>query len=81
VEPQFEQRTVEMTFTSPEAAVEKYSTQFGPVVMAKAMLEPQGRWEAMAADLLAYYRDQTEPGGDGVVASAEYMAVTGTKRA
>jgi ubiquinone/menaquinone biosynthesis C-methylase UbiE len=81
VEPEFEQRTVEMTFASPEAALEKYSTQFGPVVMAKAMLEPQGRWEAMADDLLAFYRDQTEPGGDGVVASSEYMAVTGTKRA
>jgi ubiquinone/menaquinone biosynthesis C-methylase UbiE len=79
VEPRFEQRTVDMVFDSPEAAVEKYATQFGPVVMAKAMLEPQGRWGAMADDLLAYFREQSEPRGDGVVAVAEYLAVTGTK--
>jgi ubiquinone/menaquinone biosynthesis C-methylase UbiE len=79
VEPQFEQRSVEMTFVSPEAAVEKYSTQFGPVVMAKAMLEPQGKWDAMADDLEAFFRENSEPGGDGIVSVAEYLAVTGAK--
>jgi ubiquinone/menaquinone biosynthesis C-methylase UbiE len=79
VEPRFEQRTVDMVFESAEAAVEKYSTQFGPVVMAKAMLEPQGRWDAMADDLLAFFRANAEPRGDGVATAAEYLAVTGTK--
>jgi ubiquinone/menaquinone biosynthesis C-methylase UbiE len=81
VEPQFEHRTVEWTFASPEAAVEKYATQFGPVVMAKAMLEPQGKWDAMADDLTTFFRENSEPGGDGIVSSAEYLAVTGTKAA
>jgi ubiquinone/menaquinone biosynthesis C-methylase UbiE len=79
VQPEFEERSVEWTFASPEAAAEKYATEFGPVVMAKAMLEPQGRWEAMEEDLRTFFRENSEPGGDGIVSVAEYLSVTGTK--
>lgn len=36
---------VEFEFPSVAAMVEAYSTQFGVFVVARAILEPQGRWE------------------------------------
>jgi ubiquinone/menaquinone biosynthesis C-methylase UbiE len=79
VQPEFERRTVEWTFDSPEAAVQKYATEFGPVVVAKAMLEPQGLWEPMEQDLVAFFRENSEPSDGGIVSTAEYLSVTGTK--
>jgi SAM-dependent methyltransferase len=37
--------TVDFDFTSIEDAVQRYAEDFGPFVIARAVLEPQGRWE------------------------------------
>jgi hypothetical protein len=37
--------TVEFDFPSVEDAVAHYMDNFGPFVMARAALEPQGRWD------------------------------------
>jgi SAM-dependent methyltransferase len=37
--------TVEFDFPSVEEAVQHYADDFGPFVVARTMLEPQGRWE------------------------------------
>ena len=47
---------VTMQFDSVDAAVEEYSEKFGPIVMLRAALEPEGRWEALRDDLAASYR-------------------------
>jgi ubiquinone/menaquinone biosynthesis C-methylase UbiE len=79
VEPEFSDGVAEMVFDSPEGALELYSTKFGPMVMAKAALEPQGKWEALADDLLGYYRDESEERDGSYVLAAEYLRTTGGK--
>jgi SAM-dependent methyltransferase len=77
LELELRHETVEMRFPSPEEAVELFSTKFGPVVMAKAALEPQGRWEPLRDDLLEMYR--RHQADDGVLFPAEYLVTLGRK--
>jgi SAM-dependent methyltransferase len=44
---------------------------FGPLIMARRMLEPQGRWEALLADLRRTVEERSGP--------AEYLLITGRK--
>ena len=81
VEPEFERETATMSFDSPEHALEMFETKFGPVVMAKAALEPQGKWQALSDDLLAYYREHGEEQEGGIATRPEYLVVTGGKPA
>jgi SAM-dependent methyltransferase len=71
---------VDQKFDSPEHTLELFSEKFGPMVMAKAALEPQGKWEALRSDLLDMYERNSEPTDDGgVVTRAEYLTTIGTK--
>ena len=80
VELEFERETVDLVFDSPEEALEEYSTKFGPIVMAKAALEPEGRWEPLRDDLFAYYARAQTPEGE-VRSTAEYLVAKGRKAA
>lgn len=54
-------------------ATEFYLASFGPLVKAREMLEPQGRWQPLAGELgTAIENLLRDP--------AEYLVVTGTKR-
>ena len=45
----------------------------GPAIMAKAALEPQGRWDDLKGELTALYTNANE-GADGTFsAPAEYL--------
>ena len=57
-------------FPTAEAAVAWNEENFGPTIMLRAFLEPQGRWEACREQLLDLYDPE---------ASAEYLVVTGRK--
>ena len=81
VEPEFQREAVTQSFESPEHALEMFETKFGPVVMAKAALEPQGKWQALADELLAYYREHGEAHEGGIATRPEYLVVTGGKPA
>jgi len=76
---EFQDDAVDQHFDSPEHALELFSEKFGPMVMARAALEPQGKWEALQADLLDMYRSNAEPKGGGVAMTAEYLTTIGTK--
>lgn len=78
VELEFEREDVEMVFDSPEEMLDVYSTKFGPVLMAKAALEPQGRWQLLRDDLLAFAERAQTPDGE-VRLVAEYLVATGRK--
>jgi len=80
VEPDFGHETATMTFDSPEAALAMYEEKFGPIVMARAALEPQGKWQALHEDLLAFFRDNSEHRDGLATTRAEYLTVTGGKR-
>ena len=76
---EFHDDYVDQKFDSPEHALELFSERFGPMVMAKAALEPQGKWEALQADLLEMYTSVAEPRDGGVSMRAEYLTTIGTK--
>ncbi len=81
VELTFEENTVDQVFPSAEAAVDLFSERFGPVVMAKAALEPQGKWDALRADLLEMWSSESEPVDGGIGFTTEYLTILGTKPA
>jgi len=71
VKLEFRRETVEFPqLESLEAEIEFSTTKFGPLVMARKFLEPQGRWPALLADL-ARLLEHPEP--------SEYLVILGQK--
>ncbi|HMH46596.1 MAG TPA: methyltransferase domain-containing protein [Solirubrobacteraceae bacterium] len=69
----FERHMVTFEHASPESWLEYNERVLGPAIMAKSALEPQGKWDALRADLLKLYSDNNE-GDDGRFrARAEYL--------
>ncbi|MEA2347493.1 MAG: hypothetical protein QOG62_1280, partial [Thermoleophilaceae bacterium] len=50
-----------------------------PMVMAKAALEPQGKWDALLGDLTDLYSRQNQATDGSLHLSHEYLRITGTK--
>ena len=59
-------------FDSIEEELEFATTKFGPMLMARRMLEPQGRWQALLDDMRGLLEDKSKP--------AEYLVTVGRKR-
>ena len=55
------------------AWVEQDETMLGPAVMAKAALEPQGRYDELRTELIGLYRDVNEADDGSFRAEAEYL--------
>jgi len=81
VEPEFAGESAKMSFDSPADALETYETKFGPIVMAKAALEPQGKWQALREDLARFFESYGRAEGGRTVLEPEYLVVTGGKPA
>lgn len=78
VEPRFEDAAVSFKFDSAEEATEFYESRFGPVITAKQVLEPEGKWEPLREELQAQFADEIANGGaDGY--PGEYLLVLGEK--
>lgn len=77
IELDFEREEVAFAFDTADEALDEYATKFGPIVVAKAALEPQGKWDAPRADLLALFRRNEADAG--VRFSGEYLVVRGAK--
>ena len=58
-------------FDSIDDEIAFATAKFGPLIMARRMLEPAGRWQALLDDLRAFA--ETRP------SSAEYLVTTGRK--
>jgi SAM-dependent methyltransferase len=80
VELRFEDAAVRFKFESADEATEMFETKFGPVVTAKRMLEPEGKWEALRADLHATFEEEIAEGGDDGY-PGEYLLTLGEKKA
>jgi SAM-dependent methyltransferase len=80
VELRFEDAAVRFRFESADEATEMFETKFGPVLTAKQMLEPEGKWEALRADLHAMFEEEIAQGG-GEGYPGEYLLTLGEKRA
>jgi ubiquinone/menaquinone biosynthesis C-methylase UbiE len=79
VEPSFEQAAVDFVFDSANALLEEYSTKLGPLVAAKAALEPEGKWQALADELKALYESANTSDQGDLRFPGEYLVSTGTK--
>ena len=81
VELEFDSDSTVMTFESADSAASFYETNFGPIVMAKAKLEPEGRWQALREDLVSYFEGAARSTADGLEFEGEYLCVLGGKPA
>lgn len=70
---EFLRDVVEFEDESVEAWLAFGEEKLGPMVMARAALEPQGRWEALRADLEALYRRQNKSTDGSLRLEAEYL--------
>jgi SAM-dependent methyltransferase len=69
----FERRSVTFTHDSPESWVEYSERALGPTIMAKAALEPQGRYDELRAELIGLYSAANEAQDDSFSADSEYL--------
>lgn len=69
----FERGHVEFEDESVESWLAYGEEKLGPMVMARAALEPQGKWEALRADLAALYERENKSDGGGLRLSPEYL--------
>ncbi|HEY7632027.1 MAG TPA: methyltransferase domain-containing protein [Thermoleophilaceae bacterium] len=72
---EFARDEVVFRFDSADHYVSFYAEKFGPVVMARRALEPEGRWDAMRKDLIALFEEHNSE--DGL--PGQYLIVLGTK--
>lgn len=75
-EPKFEGRDVVFEDESVEHWVAFHERTLGPVVLAKAALEPAGRWDEARAALVALYEEANESTDGGMSLRAEYLMTT-----
>jgi SAM-dependent methyltransferase len=79
IQLEFEPDVVELRFGSVPEIFDYYTTHFGPLITARGLLEPQGKWPALRDDLHAYFEDNTVDRDGGVVWPGEYLVVLGRK--
>ena len=70
---------LDFRFDSVEHAVGYYEVNFGPVIMTRELLAPEGRWGAARADFAGVYEGHV--GDDGSLRfPAEYLVILGRKK-
>jgi SAM-dependent methyltransferase len=77
----FERATWDISHDSVDAAVECYTTTFGPVVQARRRAEAEGTWPQLQEDLRALFERHDTGDGERLVFPAEYLVVLGTSEA
>jgi hypothetical protein len=73
VEISCEKRMARIEFDSHDDWMEHLEQDLGPIVIAKAVLEPQGKWEAARADLEQLEESFNQADGGSFRADAEYL--------
>jgi ubiquinone/menaquinone biosynthesis C-methylase UbiE len=69
----FERRTATFEHESPESWVAYNERVLGPMIMAKAALEPQGRWEELRSNLISLYSENNQASDGSLRVEAEYL--------
>jgi SAM-dependent methyltransferase len=78
IELTFADAEVRWKWDSADQVTEFFETKFGPVIMAKRALEPEGRWGALREEMRALFAEDEAP--DGTVSyPGEYLVAIGTK--
>ncbi|HEX6586977.1 MAG TPA: class I SAM-dependent methyltransferase [Solirubrobacterales bacterium] len=80
IELELERAAVELIADSADEFMAEYERDLPPMVAARALLEPQGKWEALHDDVRELY-DEVNVADDGSFRQiAEYLVTKGTKR-
>jgi SAM-dependent methyltransferase len=79
VDLDIEPTEVEFTADSIEGYMEEIERDLPPVVASKELLEPEGKWEALRADLLGLYRSSNTADDGSWRAPMEYLLIRGRK--
>jgi SAM-dependent methyltransferase len=80
LELEFDREVIDLEFDSLAAGLEEYETKFGPLVRARELLEPEGKWMDLHSDLERLFAGSV--GEDGrVIFPAEYLVVVGRRPA
>ena len=74
--PSIAHETLEVQFESETAAVEEYTTNFGPFVTARTVLEPQGRWSEFVQAFTDLVRSFNVALDGTVRISSDYFLIT-----
>ena len=61
--------------------LEEYSAKLGPLVAARAALEPEGKWVPLADELLALYEEGNTSDQGDLRFPGEYLVTKGRKSA
>ncbi len=69
----FERRAVTFSHDSPESWVDFNERILGPAILAKAALEPQGRYDELRTELIGLYSDANDAVDGTFRADAEYL--------
>lgn len=72
-ELEFRRLMVNFVDRSAEEAVAYNERMLGPFVMAKAALEPQGKWDALRAEIVDLYDRSSEPAAGGMQVPSEFL--------
>lgn len=79
VEFTFARHSVEFRYDSPEQEVADLETRFGPLIKARELLEPQGAWDALHADLVTQAERHRDPDTGASLSFGEYLLAVGHK--
>jgi SAM-dependent methyltransferase len=81
IELELEPTEVAFAADSAEDFFAEFERDLPPIVMAKKGLEPEGKWDALRADLQELYSDSNEADDGSFRAAQEYVLIKGTKAA
>jgi SAM-dependent methyltransferase len=81
VELDFVDRIVEWHFDSVDEVMGEFPEKFGPMVMLRRAIEPEGKWPAFLDELRGYYEDISRSEDGGIAYEGEYLITMGTKPA
>jgi len=73
LEVEFDRQFSHVSWESPESWLDYCERNLGPIVTAKAVLEPQGKWEPAREDLLALSGRFNQADDGSVRTAAEYL--------
>ena len=76
VRPSIARERVRAEFASVDAVVQEYTEHFGPFVMARSVLEPQGRWVDFVAAFAELVRRFDTGDGDRTQVESEFFLIT-----
>ena len=79
VEFELETRSVVFENESPTGFIDYMAENYGPLLKAKELLDPQGKWDALRSDLVAL-AERSNLAADSFLTQSEYLLANGRKR-